>query len=469
MNPERWRVVTEIFHAALERPTDLRSSYLVQACGQDRSLRADVDALLAGDARAAALGDPLTIGHAALSPGSILGPYRVEALLGAGGMGEVYKAHDTRLKRDVAIKVLPPGVSADPDRLARFEREAHAAAALNHPNICAVFDIGMHDGAPFIVSELLEGETLRQVCAAGPLTLRRALEYAVPIARGLAAAHGKGIVHRDLKPENVFITTEGRVKILDFGLAKLMTALADEPHLATRDPLTEVGIVLGTIGYMSPEQVRGLPADSRSDIFSFGTVLFEMLAGRPPFRGDTDGRYVVGDSARRSAGADAAGRRAASARTDRPSLPREGAAEPFSVGGRSRLRARGRDADVDQPRRRPRSMCRRARARWSAGRHHRSRRRWRSPWPRRGTRVAPTRRSRRVPVHAVCDRGRRDQRPRVVAGWPQHRLCHGREQRSQIFVRSLDSDSPAQITHGPDDAARPFWWPDGSRVGFVSA
>ena len=175
----------------------------------------------------------------------------------------------------------------DPDRLVRFEREAHAAAALNHPNICAVFDIGMHEGAPFIVSELLEGQTLRQLCAAGPPPVRRALQYMVDIARGLAAAHVKGIVHRDLKPENVFVTTDARVKILDFGVAKLLHGLAGEPDGAATRSLTEVGGVVGTIDYMSPEQVRGLAADSRSDIFSFGTVLFEIVEGRLPFRGAT--------------------------------------------------------------------------------------------------------------------------------------------------------------------------------------
>src|SRR6185295_9246701 len=214
VNADRWRVVTDIFHTALEHPTDQRHVYLDDACRDDAALRADVDTLLAGHARGGIVGDPLVGTQPALAPGSVLGPYRIDALLDAGGMGEVYKARDTRLKRDVAIKVLPAGGAADPDRLVRFEREAHAAAALNHPNICAVFDIGVHEGAPFIVSELLEGETLRQVCAGGPLAVRRALEYAVPIARGLAAAHVKGIVHRDLKPENVFVTTDARVKIL---------------------------------------------------------------------------------------------------------------------------------------------------------------------------------------------------------------------------------------------------------------
>lgn len=225
-----------------------------------------------------------------LSAGSRLGPYEIVSPLGAGGMGEVYRAKDPRLGRDVAIKVLPASFSTDPDRLRRFEQEARAAGLLNHPNITSVFDIGSHDGAPYVVSELLEGETLRSRLAAGPLPTRKALDYAIQIARGLAAAHEKGIVHRDLKPENLFVTKDGRVKILDFGLAKLREPEAgaeSQTNLPTGTLGTEPGVVLGTMGYMAPEQVRGKPADSRSDIFSFGAILYEMLAGQRAFQGET--------------------------------------------------------------------------------------------------------------------------------------------------------------------------------------
>jgi Tol biopolymer transport system component len=223
-----------------------------------------------------------------LNPGTKLGPYEVVSLLGAGGMGEVYRARDSRLKREVAIKVLPQALSLDADRLRRFEQEALATAALNHPNILAVFDIGASEGAPYVVSELLEGETLRERLRTGPIPARKALEYASQIAHGLAAAHEKGIVHRDLKPENLFLTKDGRVKILDFGLAKLTQA---EPGAHTSMPTatqgTEAGMVLGTAGYMSPEQVRGKALDARSDIFSFGAILYEMLSGKRAFHGDT--------------------------------------------------------------------------------------------------------------------------------------------------------------------------------------
>jgi len=224
-----------------------------------------------------------------LSSGTRLGPYEILSPLGAGGMGEVYRARDTRLGREVAIKVLPSSFSQDPERLRRFEGEAKAASLLNHPNITAVFDVGEHEGAPYVVSELLEGETLRSRLAAGALPPRKATEYAIQIAQGLAAAHEKGIVHRDLKPENLFVTHDGRVKILDFGLAKLIQPDAVSPQTSapTASLGTEPGVVMGTAGYMSPEQVKGQPADHRSDIFSFGAILYEMLSGRRAFRGDS--------------------------------------------------------------------------------------------------------------------------------------------------------------------------------------
>jgi eukaryotic-like serine/threonine-protein kinase len=224
-----------------------------------------------------------------MKPGTRLGPYEIVAAIGAGGMGEVYRARDSRLRRDVAIKVLPASFSADPDHLHRFEQEARAAAGLNHPNILAVHDIGTEANAPFIVSELLEGQTLRDRLLAGAVPVRKAVAYAVAIARGLAAAHERGITHRDLKPENVFITTDDRVKILDFGLAKLTsdTSAVAASGLQTARALTEMGQVLGTVGYMAPEQVRGLAVDPRADLFALGTILYEMVSGRRAFHRET--------------------------------------------------------------------------------------------------------------------------------------------------------------------------------------
>ncbi|MGB7132601.1 MAG: serine/threonine-protein kinase, partial [Candidatus Sulfotelmatobacter sp.] len=224
----------------------------------------------------------------ALTSGTKLGPYEIQSSIGAGGMGEVYRARDSRLGRDVAIKILPASFSADPDRLGRFAQECRATAALNHPNILSIFDIGEDRAAPYVVSELLEGETVRDRLREGAIPSRKAIDYARQIASGLAAAHEKGITHRDLKPENLFITNDGRVKILDFGLAKLTHPEADASGDApTQQIATDAGTVMGTVGYMAPEQVRGKSADSRSDIFAFGAILYEMLSGKRAFHGES--------------------------------------------------------------------------------------------------------------------------------------------------------------------------------------
>jgi len=221
-----------------------------------------------------------------LVPGTRLGPYEIVSSLGAGGMGEVYRARDMRLGRDVAVKVLPAVFSTDLDRLRRFEQEARVLSALNHPNLLAIYDVGSQDGIHFLVSELLEGASLGQRLNEGALPLRKAVDYAVQAAKGLGAAHGKGIVHRDLKPDNIFVTEDGRVKVLDFGLAK-QVADSSENTATVAVPATEPGVVLGTAGYMSPEQVRGKPTDARSDIFSFGAILYEMVTGQRAFKGES--------------------------------------------------------------------------------------------------------------------------------------------------------------------------------------
>ena len=225
-----------------------------------------------------------------LNTNSTISHYRITKKIGAGGMGEVYSAFDTRLDRQVALKLLPTDFAADEDRVRRFEQEARATSALNHPNILTVYDIGNHEGSPFIVAELLEGEELRERLNEGPIAPRKAIEYAQQIVAGLAAAHERGITHRDLKPENLFITTDDRVKILDFGLAKLRPAklaAGAGSEVATQKALTDPGVVMGTVGYMSPEQVRGKDLDHRSDIFSFGVILYEMLRGRRTFTGES--------------------------------------------------------------------------------------------------------------------------------------------------------------------------------------
>ncbi len=230
-----------------------------------------------------------------ISPKTTIAQYTIVSKIGEGGMGEVYRARDAKLGRDVAIKVLPSSYSQDAERLRRFEQEAQAAGALNHPNILSIYHIGTHDGAPYIVSELLEGETLRERMSGAALPQRKAIDYGWQIAKGLAAAHDKGIVHRDIKPDNIFITDDGHVKILDFGLAKLTAAIdGNQPQtdVPTRKVNTDPGTVMGTMGYMSPEQLKGQHIDHRSDIFSFGAILYEMLSGKRAFRGDSNAETI---------------------------------------------------------------------------------------------------------------------------------------------------------------------------------
>ena len=282
---ENWERVQSLFLEALELPPDERVRFLDHACAGDAELRREVESLLAYDSSGEQIGEAVEgtaqslFESVSIKPGIKVGDYDVLKLIGSGGMGEVYQARDARLARDVAIKVLPPFLTNDPDRLRRFEREARAAAALNHPNILAVYQMGVYQGVPYLVSELLEGNTLREQMKPGPLPPRNAIEYGVQIARGLTAAHAKGITHRDLKPENLFVTKDGHVKILDFGLAKVSGGAA----LGHHDLTTEVGVVMGTVGYMSPEQVRGHAVDYRTDFFALGAVLYEMLCGQPAF------------------------------------------------------------------------------------------------------------------------------------------------------------------------------------------
>jgi eukaryotic-like serine/threonine-protein kinase len=284
-----WDRVKQVFQAAVEQRVEARPTFLDEACGNDAALRAEVESLLRAHEQAGSFAERAAVDELAgppLKSGDHLGPYEVVALLGSGGMGEVYRARDPKLRRDVAMKVLPP-LTANPDRLARFEREGGMLASLNHPHLLTVHDVGDVDGRPYLVTEFIDGGTLKAWASAAKHTWRQVVELLIGVADGLAAAHAAGIVHRDVKPDNILVSKNGYAKLADFGLAKLFEADdgATPPGSARR---TQLGMIVGTIAYMSPEQAAGRSTDARSDVFSLGVVLYEMLSGHQPFAGATD-------------------------------------------------------------------------------------------------------------------------------------------------------------------------------------
>ncbi len=303
MTPDRWRQIEQLYHDALDRAPGERELFLAEAYAGDDALRHEVESLLGFDDPASSfietppndvVAGMMAEGQARSMIGRTLGHYWLHSLLGAGGMGEVYRAHDIRLDRDVAVKILPEHLAQDAEALRRFEREAKAVAALSHPNILAIHDFGNERSVSYAVMELLEGETLRSRLQRGLPGWREALEIGAAIADGLAAAHAKGIIHRDLKPENIFLTSGGGVKVLDFGIARVKhMVLQDSDTLTTGIETTGQGVVMGTLGYMSPEQLRGEEAEPPSDLFSLGCVLYEMISGQRPFARNTGAEMVA--------------------------------------------------------------------------------------------------------------------------------------------------------------------------------
>src|SRR5687768_13049750 len=297
MTPERWQQVKEIFNSAINYRPEERGLFISQACSGDVALRSEVESLIASHERSGSFIDEPAFAAAPflldenweLKPGQTVGSFEIISFISRGGMGEVYLAEDKRLGRKVALKLLPAAFTKNDDRLRRFEQEARAASALNHPNIITIFEIRQVGSSHVIATEFVEGETLRTRANRAPLSISEALDIATQIADALSAAHKAGIIHRDIKPENIMLRPDGYVKVLDFGLAKLSEGAS--PAVAAEAPTIQVrtgsGIVIGTAGYMSPEQARGLGVDHRSDIFSLGAVMYEMVARRKPFEGDT--------------------------------------------------------------------------------------------------------------------------------------------------------------------------------------
>src|SRR5437762_9178695 len=306
MKAERWKQVNDLFQSAVERAPGERAAFLDEACQGDEPLRHEVGSLLTSHERSEnfielpayqVAPELVTNDRPSALVGKLIGHYRIVSLIGVGGMGEVYLARDERLGRKIALKLLPNNLTTDETQLSRFKNEARSASALNHPNILTVYEIGTEGNRQFIATEFIEGVTLRASIASGRMNPHAALEVAVQVASALAAAHEAGVVHRDIKPENIMLRPDGYAKVLDFGIAKLTERPAFDDHRVETTALlqTRRGLVLGTAHYMSPEQARGQKVDARSDIWSLGVVLYEMVAGSPPFRGETPSDCIAAD------------------------------------------------------------------------------------------------------------------------------------------------------------------------------
>lgn len=489
MTPERWQQIVPLFDEALELEPRQRATFLAAACAEDEDLRREVETLLGARDRAGEFlhRDAIEIEVARLAAeqttiagGQMIGHFEVLAPLGAGAMGEVYLARDTRLERQVALKLLPTCFTLDAQRLRRFEREARAASALNHPNIITVYETGADGAHHFIATEFVPGATLRQRLADGPLPLAEAIYIAAQIAAALAAAHAAGIVHRDIKPENVMLRSDGVVKVLDFGIAKLMPP--NRPAQGARNHSTEQGAVIGTPGYMSPEQTRGLDVDARTDIFSLGVLLYEMVAGRPPFRGATNADVTVALLEREPEPLTAAS--CALNETIAKTLAKDAAqryqSAPELLHGLHACQAALTDAPIDvrtimaKPRRPPSERAAFNRRAWlavgllslllGAGLAWRYGRRWpaRDGWSERANLRYSQLLSTKVGFGGDLSR------PAFSPDgkWLAYRLRS--ENQSQVKVKEVGSEAETLLTEGTWDDGDPVWSPDGRQLALFS-